>query len=173
VQLLVDNLQKSTKIYKNAQWNNKIYTTTSLSSPLSSSSLSLQPRCSFTLCSDCSYSFQNNRSHLNPRHKTFSRTHRRKVRTHQTAEPTNGEVNFSHETQLCYYFLWWYLITKIITTCFGQYRPSSGYYNYAQRVSYIYIYICLYCEVMLSITVSLFGAIPNRQWLLVCDFLGR
>jgi len=35
--------------------------------------------------------------------------------------------------------------SKEITTCFGQQRPSSGYYNFAQRVSYM----CLYCEVML------------------------
>ena len=35
--------------------------------------------------------------------------------------------------------------SKGITTCFGQQRPYSGYYNFVQRVSYI----CLYCEVML------------------------
>jgi len=58
---------------------------------------------------------------------------------------TNSEVNISHETTTVVVWIYDGNNSKKITTCFGQKRPSSGYYNFAERVSYI----CLYCEVML------------------------
>ena len=45
----------------------------------------------------------------------------------------NGEVNISHENT-----------TVVVWICFGKFRSSSGCYNFAQIVSYIY----LYCEVL-------------------------
>jgi len=57
--------------------------------------------------------------------------------------------------------------SKEITTCFGQQRSSSGYYNFAQRVSYI----CLYCEVILRYhhryalqSVYLVGCLMVNDW---------
>jgi len=61
--------------------------------------------------------------------------------------------------------------SKKITTCFGQERPSSGYYNFAQRV----LYICLYCEVMLRShhryalqSIYIVGSLMGNDWIGRC-----